>query len=56
MTEQPGRDYCAEALKSAGMKPNGRARSGGDDKHGEPQSDGQTALLGRSHRKAGWSA
>jgi hypothetical protein len=56
MTEQPGRDYCAEALKSAGMKPNGRARSGGDDQHGEPQSDGQTALLGRSHRNAGWSA
>jgi hypothetical protein len=43
MIEQPGRDYCAEALKSAGMKRNGRANSGGDHQHGEPQSDGQTA-------------
>lgn len=44
MIEQPGRDYCAEALKSAGMC-NGHARSGGDDQHGDPHSDGQTAKL-----------
>jgi len=43
MTDQPGRDYCAEALKSAEMKPNGGARSSGDQQQGEPQSDGQTA-------------
>jgi Protein of unknown function (DUF3987) len=45
MIEQLGRDYCAEALKSAGMKPNGRASSSGDHQPGEPQSDGQTAKL-----------
>ena len=56
MSEQPGRDYCAEALESAGMKPNGGAMSGGNHQNGEPQSDGQTVLLGRSHRKARWSA
>src|SRR5262245_51576943 len=41
MSEQPGRDYCAEALESAGMKPNGGAMSGGNHQNGEPQSDGQ---------------
>jgi hypothetical protein len=42
MIEQPGRDYCAEALKNAGIKPNGGATSGGDQQQGEPQSKGQT--------------
>src|ERR1700757_148899 len=43
MIEQPGRDYCADALKSAGMKPNGGATSAGDQQQGEPQSNRQTA-------------
>jgi hypothetical protein len=43
MIEQPGRDYCAEALNSAGMKPNGGATSGGGQQRGEPQSNEQTA-------------
>lgn len=43
MIEQPGRDYCEEALNSAGMKPNGGTRSSGDHQHRELESDGRTA-------------
>jgi hypothetical protein len=43
MIEQPGRDYCAEALESAEMKPNGRGRSSGGHQNGGPEAGGQTA-------------
>ena len=38
MTEATARDFCGEALASAGIEPNGGATSERDDRHGKSES------------------
>jgi hypothetical protein len=41
MTEATARDFCGEALASAGIEPNGGATSERDDRHGKSESGAQ---------------